>query len=157
MEFGPRALGNRSFIANPRCPELVNMINEKIKHREFFRPFAASVLAEEAEKWFTFSKASPSDAFMLYARKVQKDKLGQIPAVTHYDDTCRVQIVQAEINPSYYGVIRKFFELTGVPLLLNTSLNDREPIVCTPEEVVATCQRIGIQYLVLNEEFIKFN
>jgi carbamoyltransferase len=157
MEFGPRALGNRSFLADPRRPEIVHLLNAKVKHREFFRPFAASVLAEEVNRWFVLPRPSPSDAFMLFARTVRRDKLGEIPAVTHIDDTCRIQVVQAQSNPRFYTLIRKFGEFTGVPLVLNTSLNDREPMVCTPDDVTTTCRRIGIRYLVFNDELVVFN
>jgi carbamoyltransferase len=156
MEFGPRALGNRSFLADPRRPEMVQVLNTKIKNREFFRPFAASVLAEEANRWFLLPRPSLSDAFMLCARRVRREKLGEIPAVTHINDTCRIQKVKARSNPRFHGLIRKFAKLTGVPLVLNTSLNDREPIVCTPEDVIATCRRIGICHLVLNDELVVF-
>jgi carbamoyltransferase len=93
---------------------------------------------------------------MLCARRVRREKLGEIPAVTHINDTCRIQKVKARSNPRFHGLIRKFAKLTGVPLVLNTSLNDREPIVCTPEDVIATCRRIGICHLVLNDELVVF-
>lgn len=156
MEFGPRALGNRSILADPRRPEIVHLLNDKVKHREFFRPFAASVLTECADEWFVIEKFTPSDAFMLTARFVRGEKLGKIPAVTHVDGTCRIQRVDPITNPRYHELLVEFNKLTGVPMVLNTSFNDREPIICTPEDAVATCRKGGIRYLVLGEELIDF-
>lgn len=156
MEFGPRALGRRSFLADPRRSEIVHTLNERIKHREFFRPFAASVLEEEADNWFELQKQSPSDAFMLYARRLRQSKKGKIPAVTHIDDTCRLQLVSRQSHPAFHRLIQAFNGLTGVPIVLNTSLNDSEPIVCSPQDVIATCQRVDISYLVLEDQLVEF-
>jgi carbamoyltransferase len=154
MEWGPRALGNRSILADPRRAEIKQMINREIKHREFFRPFAASILTERAPDWFDIGHEAFSDRFMLYARKVRPDKLGRIPAVTHVDDTCRIQRVDAETNLQFHQLLREFERLTGVPMVLNTSLNDREPLICSPEDAFKTCRKAGIRYLVLGDRII---
>lgn len=156
MEFGPRALGNRSILADPRRSDMVHQLNDKIKHREFFRPFGASVMREKSGDWFRFSKRAIGDAFMLYARKVQPDKLGQIPAVTHVDGTSRIQCVDAETNLRFHQLLREFDAATGVPLILNTSFNDREPIICTPENAVETCTKAGIRYLAIGDYLVDF-
>ena len=157
MEFGPRALGNRSILADPRRADIVYTLNDKVKHREYFRPMAASVLTERAEKWFVIDKSTPSDAFMLTARRVRNDKLGIIPAVTHINNTCRIQRVDRATNLRYYELLTEFEKLTGVPMLLNTSFNDREPIICTPENAINTCLKGGIRYLVLGDKLIDFD
>ena len=154
MEWGPRALGNRSILADPRRAEIKQKINGEIKHREYFRPFAASVLTERACDWFDIGREAFSDRFMLYARKVRPDKLGRIPAVTHIDDTCRIQRVEAETNPQFHQLIREFEALTGVPMVLNTSFNDREPLICSPEDAFRTCRKAGIRYLVLGDRIV---
>lgn len=154
MEWGPRALGNRSILADPRRAEIKQKINGQIKHREYFRPFAASVLTERARDWFDIGREAFSDRFMLYARKVRPDKLGRIPAVTHIDDTCRIQRVEAETNPRFHQLIREFEALTGVPMVLNTSFNDREPLICSPEDAFRTCRKAGIRYLVLGDRIV---
>ncbi len=156
MEWGPRALGNRSILADPRRSDMVHVLNDKIKHREFFRPFAASVLDEKAEQWFQFAKRASGDAYMLYARKVQPGKLGQIPAVTHIDGTSRIQCVEAATNPRFHQLISEFEAVTGVPMVLNTSFNDREPIICTPENAVETCIKAGIRYLAIGDWLVDF-
>lgn len=154
MEFGPRALGNRSFLADPRRPEVVHVLNDRVKHREFFRPFAASVLDERADDWFLFPKPSVSDAFMLYARRLRPERLGSVPAVTHVDGTSRVQRVYKGQNPSFHRLLSDFERLTGVPLLLNTSFNDSEPIICTPGDAVATCRRGGLRWLAIDGHLV---
>jgi len=156
MEFGPRALGNRSILTDPRRADLVYALNDKVKHREYFRPMAASVLTDRTNDWFEAEQYTPSDAFMLTARTVREDKLGRIPAVTHVDGTCRIQRVDRETNPKFYELLTEFENLTGIPMLLNTSFNDREPIICTPKDAIATCRRGGIRYLLLGNEIIDF-
>lgn len=156
MEFGPRALGNRSILADPRRAEMVHLINDKVKHREFFRPFAASVLTEDASDWFHLDKRSATDPYMLVARQVRDERLGEIPAVTHVDGTCRLQTVDSESNTAYHQLIQEFQAITGVPLILNTSFNDREPIICTPEDALETCRRAGIRYLFLGSTLVDF-
>ena len=148
MEFGPRALGSRSILANPMNPEMKKIVNSKIKFREFFRPFAPAVLREHADEYFEMDgQESP---FMLLVPPVRADKRAVIPAVTHADGTGRVQTVTRESNELYYDVIRQFASLTGVPVLLNTSFNVRgEPIVCTPRDAVNCFLKTGLDYLVL--------
>ncbi len=131
-------------------------MNDKVKHREFFRPFAASVLSEKADEWFEIPTPSPADSFMLCARRIRKDKIGRIPAVTHVDGTCRIQRVHRETNPLFHRLICEFEMITGVPAVLNTSFNDREPIICSPEDAIRTCLKAGIRYLVLGESLVDF-
>jgi carbamoyltransferase len=145
-ELGPRALGNRSIVCDPRRHDMKDILNARIKHREPFRPFAPSVLADKAADWFDDAYASP---YMLMAFRVRADKLGQIPAITHEDDTARVQSVTEATNPRYYGLISAFDDLTGVPIVLNTSFNENEPIVCTPAEATDCFARTDMDVLVL--------
>lgn len=133
MEWGPRALGNRSIVVDPRRPEMKDILNRRVKHREPFRPFAPSVLEEFADEYFEESYPSP---FMLMAYPVRPAKRNEIPAPTHVDGTGRLQTVSRQANPLYWRLIDEFRKLTGVPVLLNTSFNENEPIVCTPEEAV---------------------
>jgi carbamoyltransferase len=156
MEFGPRALGNRSILADPRRSDIIYTLNGKVKHREYFRPMAASVLTERADAWFVIDRPTPSDSFMVTARLVREEKRGIVPAVTHVDNTCRIQRVDRITNPRFHALLTEFEKLTGVPLILNTSFNDREPIICTPKNAVATCLKSGIRYLVLGNELIDF-
>jgi carbamoyltransferase len=151
MEFGPRALGNRSILADPRRVDMANYLNEKIKHREFFRPFAASILEEKTNEWFDIKKSSFSDKFMLLSRMVNDKKIGLIPAVTHYDNTCRIQTVGINDNQKYYKLIQEFEKLTDVPLLLNTSFNDSEPIICSPMDALNTCIKADIRWLAVGD------
>jgi carbamoyltransferase len=150
-ELGPRALGNRSIVCDPRRHDMKDILNARIKHREPFRPFAPSVLAETMGDWFEAPYESP---YMLMAFKVRADKLGQIPAITHEDGTARVQTVTAETNPRYYGLIRAFNDLTGVPMVLNTSFNENEPIVCTPAEATDCFARTDMDVLVLGNHVV---
>jgi carbamoyltransferase len=154
MEFGPRALGNRSLLADPRSPESRQRMNELVKRRDGFRPFAPSVLEERSAEWFDLGKPSPSYGFMLFACPVRPDKLDRIPAVVHTDGTSRVQLVNRQTNPRYHELISCFEELTGVPMLLNTSFNDTEPIVCSPEDAVRTFLNTGIDALVLGDQLV---
>ncbi len=150
MEFGPRALGNRSILADPRRVDMAHYLNEKIKHREFFRPFAASVLEERTDDWFDIKNSSFSDKFMLFSRKVKNDKIGAIPAVTHFDNTCRIQTVSQSGNSQYHQLISEFEKLTDVPMLLNTSFNDSEPIICNPQDAINTCIKSDIRWLAID-------
>jgi carbamoyltransferase len=145
-EWGPRALGNRSIVADPRRPEMKEILNRRIKHREIFRPFAPSILAEKTAEWFEKSHPSP---FMTLAYSVHPDKLDKIPAPTHVDGTGRLQTVTREANPRYYALISEFERQTGVPVVLNTSFNDNEPIVCRPEEAVDCFLRTQMDALVV--------
>jgi len=146
MEWGPRALGNRSLLADPRREDMRALINMKVKLREPFRPFAPSVLEERAGEYFELSEPSP---FMLRTARVQSSMKGVIPAVVHVDGTARVQTVDHESNPRYRGLLESFARRTGVPLLLNTSFNVNEPIVCTPQEAVACFLRTDVDWLVM--------
>lgn len=155
MEFGPRALGNRSLVADPRNRNVRELLNHKVKHREEFRPFAPSVLEECSQDWFELGKPSESYRYMLFACPVKKDKVHQIPAVIHVDDTARIQMVNKQINPKYHKLISHFAEITGVPLVLNTSFNDSEPIVCSPQDALNTFCKTKIDALVLGDCIIE--
>lgn len=150
-EWGPRALGNRSIVADPRRPEMKEILNRRIKHREIFRPFAPSILAERTSEWFEKSHPSP---FMTLAYAVRPEKRDQIPAPTHVDGTGRLQTVTRDANPRYWSLIKAFEQLTGVPVVLNTSFNDNEPIVCRPEEALDCFQRTQMDALVLGDFLI---
>jgi len=150
-EWGPRALGNRSIVVDPRRPEMKDVLNKRIKHREIFRPFAPSILAENADEWFARSDPSP---FMCMAYPVRPEKRDKIPAPTHVDGTGRLQTVTRDANPRYWELIRAFRDATGVPLVLNTSFNDNEPIVCRPEEALDCFLRTQMDALVLGDFLI---
>ena len=151
MEFGPRALGNRSLLADPRRPEMRDILNQKVKHREDFRPFAPSVLAEQADEWFEVGAHSASHEFMLFTPRVKTDRLNRIPAVVHKDGTARVQLVSRKSNPRFHELISCFFAQTGVPIVINTSFNDSEPIVCTPTDAIVTFRKSGIDALFMDD------
>ncbi|MDC0747082.1 carbamoyltransferase family protein [Polyangium mundeleinium] len=155
MEYGPRALGNRSLLADPRSPTMKQVLNDRVKHREPFRPFAPSVLAEEAAKWFCIEKTAEASDFMLVAYPARPEQAGRIPAVVHVDGTSRVQTVRAETNRRYHGLISAFHELTGVPMVLNTSFNDNEPIVCTPEHAIDTFKGTRIDALAMGDFLVE--
>jgi len=150
-EWGPRALGNRSIVADPRRPEMKEILNRRIKHREIFRPFAPSILAESTGDYFEKSHPSP---FMTLAYSVKPAKRDKIPAPTHVDGTGRLQTVTREANPRYWQLIKAFENLTGVPVVLNTSFNDNEPIVCRPEEAIDCFLRTQMDALVLGDFLI---
>src|SRR5436309_10643183 len=150
-EWGPRALGNRSIVADPRRPEMKEILNRRIKHREIFRPFAPSILAEATGEYFAKSHPSP---FMTLAYPVRREKRERIPAPTHVDGTGRLQTVTREANPRYWRLIQEFGNLTGVPVLLNTSFNDNEPIVCRPEEALDCFLRTQMDALALGDILI---
>jgi len=146
MEFGPRALGNRSIVADPRRADMKDILNTRIKHRETYRPFAPSVLEEKAADIFERSEPSP---FMLMVYKVKEAQRARIPAVTHVDDTGRLQTVSAATNPRYHALIAEFERQTGVPLVLNTSFNEHEPIVATPGDALACYLKTRMDVLAL--------
>jgi len=154
FEWGPRALGHRSILADPRRVDMKDLVNVKIKFREPFRPFAPAVLVERAEEYFVLPEAArhyPA-RFMLYVVDVRENKRDIIPAVTHVDGTGRLQSVWRELNPRYYRLIEAFGEATGVPVVLNTSFNLKgEPIVNTPQEAFRTFTRSGMDLLVLGD------
>jgi len=150
-EWGPRALGNRSIVADPRRPDMKDILNRRIKHREIFRPFAPSILKEETGKWFARTHPSP---FMNLAYSVRPEMRDKIPAPTHVDGTARLQTVTQDANPRYWQLIRAFGRLTGVPVVLNTSFNDNEPIVCRPEEAIDCFLRTRMDALALGDILI---
>ena len=152
MEWGPRALGNRSIICDPRRPDMKDILNTKIKRRESFRPFAPSILNEEVSKWFEQCDDVP---FMMQVYQIIKNKRHEIPAVTHVDGSGRLQTVNSKTNPRYYALIKEFKKLTGIPIVLNTSFNENEPIVCTPEEALNAFLRTKMDLLVLGDWVIK--
>jgi carbamoyltransferase len=157
MEFGPRALGARSILANPTDAAMKDKINEKIKHRELFRPFAPSVMREAANTYFDFDGRTTDreSPFMLLVAKVREDKAHHLPAITHADGTARVQTVSREQHPVYHQLLEEFGKLTGVPVLVNTSFNVRgEPIVCTPAEAFNSFSHTDMDYLVLGNSLI---
>ena len=148
-ESGNRALGNRSILADPRNPDIKNIINARIKKREDFRPFAPSVLEEHYREYFDTNQLSP---YMSRIVKVTSDK---IPGVTHVDKTARIQTVSRDFNQKFYNLINEFYKITGVPVLLNTSFNCQEPIVETPEEAISTFKKTGLDILVIDNYLIK--
>jgi carbamoyltransferase len=146
MEWGPRALGNRSIVAHPGLPDMKDVLNARIKHREWFRPFAPSILVERQHEYFEYDHPSP---FMLHVYKIRPEKRAQLCAVNHVDDTGRLQTVSREENPLYYDLIRAFERRTGIPVILNTSFNENEPIVCTPEEAIDCFKRTRMDVLAI--------
>jgi carbamoyltransferase len=150
-EWGPRALGNRSIVADPRRPDMKEVLNRRIKHREIFRPFAPSILAEASGEWFENSHPSP---FMTMAYPVRAAKRDKIPAPTHVDGTGRLQTVTKAANLRYWKLIKEFERQTGVPVVLNTSFNDNEPIVCKPQEAIDCFLRTRMDALVLGDFLI---
>jgi carbamoyltransferase len=152
MEWGPRALGNRSIVAHPGLPDMKDILNARIKHREWFRPFAPSILAEYQHEYFEKDHPSP---FMLHVYKIRPEKRKALCAVNHVDDTGRLQTVAREENPLYYDLISAFHRKTGIPVLLNTSFNENEPIVCTPEEAIDCFQRTRMDVLAIGPFVVK--
>lgn len=151
-EFGPRALGNRSLLADPRKPEMKDILNSRVKHRQAFRPFAPIVLAERMKDVFEGEEDSP---FMLIAKPVRPEWRDKIPAIVHVDGTARVQTVREATNPMLYRLLKEFEALTGVPVLINTSFNIKgEPIVETPEDAVACFLNTGIDNLILHDTIV---
>ena len=152
MEWGPRALGNRSILADPRRADMKDILNRKIKRRESFRPFAPSILREAVPDWFETDDDVP---FMMQVYPIKKDKRALIPAVTHVDGTGRLQTVRRETNPLYYRLIEAFAALTDVPMVLNTSFNENEPVVCTHGEALDCFLRTRMDLLVIGEWVIE--
>jgi carbamoyltransferase len=151
-EWGPRALGNRSILADPRRGDMKDLLNLKIKRRESFRPFAPSILEERTAEWFTIGYPDP---FMIKVYPIRPEKRPLIPAVAHVDGTGRLQTVSARTNPRYWKLIHAFFERTGVPMLLNTSFNENEPIVNTPGEALDCFLRTRMDRLVLGDVVVR--
>lgn len=146
MEFGPRALGDRSIVADPRRADMKQILNTRIKHRETYRPFAPSILEEKVQDFFERDEPSP---FMLMVYKVRAEQRSRIPAVTHVDDTGRVQTVSAKTNPRYHNLISEFARQTDIPMVLNTSFNEHEPIVTTPAEAISCYLKTRMDMLAL--------
>ena len=154
-EFGPRALGNRSLIADPRKPEMKDILNSRVKHRQPFRPFAPIVLYERAKEIFEGEEDSP---FMLIAKNVRPEWRDKIPAIVHVDGTARVQTVREATNPTLYRLLKEFDALTGVPVLINTSFNVKgEPIIETPRDAVICFLTTGIDHLVMHDMLVSKN
>jgi carbamoyltransferase len=151
MEWGPRALGNRSILCDPRHPDMKAMLNDKIKRRESFRPFAPSVIEEAVPEWFEENDSVP---FMMQVFQIREEKRKQIPAVTHVDGSGRLQTVSRITNPKYHRLIESFRALTGVPMLLNTSFNENEPVVCKPQEALDCFLRTKMDVLILGNVVI---
>ena len=151
MEWGPRALGNRSIVCDPRRGDMKAILNAKIKRRESFRPFAPSVLSEHVSDWFEEDDAVP---FMMQVFQIKEDKRSLIPAVTHMDGSGRLQTVKFDANPLYHQLIDAFRALTGVPMVLNTSFNENEPVVCQPKEALDCFLRTNMDVLVLGSNII---
>ncbi len=153
MEFGPRALGGRSILADPRRAEMKKILNARVKFREAFRPFAPAIPAERAGEWFELEGESP---YMLFAPRVREGVAARLPSVTHVDGTARVQTVTAEDHPRFHALLRAWEEQTGVPVLLNTSFNVRgEPIVCTPQEALSCFLKTDIDLLVIDNFLVE--
>ncbi|HQY68160.1 MAG TPA: carbamoyltransferase C-terminal domain-containing protein [Pyrinomonadaceae bacterium] len=152
MEWGPRALGNRSILAHPGFPNMKDILNARIKHRESFRPFAPSVLQERQSELFEQDHPSP---FMLHVYKIRPEWRDRLSAVNHVDDTGRLQTVARDENPLYYDLIKKFEGKTGIPVILNTSFNENEPIVCEPFQAIECFQRTKMDTLVIGSFFCK--
>lgn len=151
MEWGPRALGNRSILCDPRRADMKAILNAKIKRRESFRPFAPSILESAVDEWFEENDAVP---FMMQVYQIRESKRPLIPAVTHVDGSGRLQTVSFDTNARYYRVIQSFAKLTGVPMVLNTSFNENEPVVCRPQEALDCFLRTNMDVLILNNILI---
>jgi carbamoyltransferase len=152
MEFGPRALGNRSIVVDPRRADMKEILNDRIKKREPFRPFAPSILEERTGDYFEQTHPAPT---MLMVYQVKQEKQGEIPAVTHVDGSGRLQTVSREVNPRYYQLISDFCDLTGVPVVLNTSFNENEPIVCTPRHAIDCFLKTRMDVLYLGNYVVR--
>jgi carbamoyltransferase len=151
MEWGPRALGNRSIVCDPRRADMKSILNEKIKRRESFRPFAPSILEEKVPEWFEEDDAVP---FMMQVFQIREDRRPLVPAVTHVDGSGRLQTVSSRTNPIYHRLIAAFRDITGVPMVLNTSFNENEPVVCEPGEALDCFLRTRMDVLVMGKVFI---
>jgi carbamoyltransferase len=152
LEWGPRALGNRSIVCDPRRADMKDTLNLKIKRRESFRPFAPSVLCSAVPEWFEQEDAVP---FMMQVYQIREEKRSLIPAVTHADGSGRLQTVYEHTNPRYHGLISAFHNITGIPMVLNTSFNENEPVVCRPEEALDCFLRTKMDVLVIGDWYIR--
>jgi len=152
MEFGPRALGNRSIVVDPRRADMKDILNDRIKKREPFRPFAPSILAERVGDYFEQTHPAPT---MLMVYQIKSERRDEIPAVTHVDGSGRLQTVSQELNPRYYQLISDFERMTGVPVVLNTSFNENEPIVCTPNDAIQCFLKTKMDVLYLGNNLVR--
>ncbi len=152
MEFGPRALGNRSIVVDPRRADMREILNQRIKKREPFRPFAPSILEELVGDYFEQTHPAPT---MLMVYQIKPEKRSTIPAVTHVDGSGRLQTVSREMNPRYYQLIEDFYKLTGVPVVLNTSFNENEPIVCTPRDAIDCFLKTKMDVLYIGNHVVR--
>jgi carbamoyltransferase len=152
MEWGPRALGNRSIVAHPGLPNMKDVLNSRIKHREWFRPFAPSILEERVGEYFECTHPSP---FMMLVYKTRPEVRSRVCAINHVDNTGRLQTVSRTQNPRYYALIEAFAEKTGTPVVLNTSFNENEPIVGTPQHAIDCFLRTGMDLLVLGNWMVR--
>ena len=152
MEWGPRALGNRSIIADPRRDDMKDILNARIKQREKFRPFAPSIMMEHVGEYFDQTYPDP---FMIKVYNVLPDKRTEIPAVTHVDGTGRLQTVDKKYSPLYWSLIEAFREKTGIPVVLNTSFNENEPIVCTPKEAIDCFMRTKMDAIAIGNYLVQ--
>lgn len=156
MEWGPRALGDRSILANPLNPNMRDVLNIKVKHREVFRPFAPAICCDDVEKFFYCKQNQTINEFMLQVVKIKEEYIDKVPSVVHVDGTSRIQSVVREKNKLFYDLIKKFGKISGIPMLINTSFNVRgEPIVCTPEDAIKCFNGTGIDYLVIESFLVK--
>jgi carbamoyltransferase len=152
MEFGPRALGNRSIVVDPRRAHMKDLLNDRIKKRESFRPFAPSILEEHTDEYFEQSHPAPT---MLMVYQVRRERRSEIPAVTHVDGSGRLQTVSSGLNPRFHQLISDFHKLTGVPVVLNTSFNENEPIVCTPRHAIDCFLKTRMDVLYLGNQAVR--
>jgi carbamoyltransferase len=152
MEFGPRALGNRSIVVDPRRAEMKDILNDRIKKREPFRPFAPSILQERVGDYFEQTHPAPT---MLMVYQVKPERRSEIPAVTHVDGSGRLQTVSREVNPRYYQLLEDFYQLTGVPVVLNTSFNENEPVVCTPRDAIDCFMKTRMDVLYIGNHAVR--
>ena len=152
MEFGPRALGNRSIVVDPRRAEMKQILNDRIKKREPFRPFAPSILKEQVGEYFEQTHPAPT---MLMVYQIKPERRAEIPAVTHVDGSGRLQTVSRSVNPRYYQLIEDLYKLTGVPVVLNTSFNENEPIVCTPRHAIDCFMKTRMDVLYLGNHVVR--
>lgn len=154
MEWRPRAQGNRSIVCDPRRADMKEILNLKIKRCESFRPFAPSILRESVKGWFETDYDVP---FMLQVYQIRQEKQKEIPAVTHVNGSGRLQTITEKHNPLYYNLIKEFEKITGVPIVLNTSFNQNEPVVCHPKEALDCFLRTKMDVLVIGRFFVKRN
>ncbi len=155
-EYGPRALGNRSILANAGNKDMRDILNKRVKHREMWRPFAASILLERLPEWFDLDTKTPATAFMLLAADVRAEKRSAVPSIVHVDNTCRMQSLTKENNGIYYEMVKEFESITGIPLVLNTSFNlGGDPIVETPYDAIHTFLQTDMDYLVLGDRIVQ--